>query len=389
MDAGQGANDAARSSSKLRVHIDFARFVRPGDAAFFAMTGVNKLRRALPFCIGLLLVAVPVWAQSSDPADNHGKPLPLKPDLPDMGRNHRLILKDGSFQVVRDYKIVGDRVHYLSQERGDWEDMPVDLVNWDATKKWEQEHADLTADDAPSPAMKEAESIDKDEQDERNDQKARMPEIVTGLELPDEDAVFVLDNFHGTPELVELPPSDLDVNARERHGIAVLNPVAGQRADLVLHGAHSKIHLHVNDPSFFLSLGVVDDKEPVLSEPMTVHISTEGLNHKPKEGAHSAQSGFALVKVDERNAVRMIGGIRISASGEVTQQENVVPATVQVMPGKHWLRIDPKQPLEIGEYALVEILSPSDISEQVWDFRVDPTKGDNAGSIMPIQKESR
>jgi len=336
-----------------------------------------------------MLIAVPVWAQSSDPADNHGKPLPLKPDLPGMGRNHRLILKDGSYQVVRDYKIVGERVRYLSQERGDWEEMPVSLVDWDATKKWEQEHADLTADDAPSPAMKEAESIDKDEQDERNDQKARMPEIATGLELPDEDAVFVLDNFHGTPELVELPPSDLDVNARERHGIAVLNPIAGQRADLVLQGAHSKIHLHVNDPSFFLSLGVVDDKEPVLSEPVTVHTSTEGLNHRPKEGAHSAQSGFALVKVDERNAVRMIGGIRVSPSGEVTQQENVVPATVQVMAGKHWLRIDPKQPLEIGEYALVEILSPSDISQQVWDFRVDPTKGDNPGSIMPIQKESQ
>src|SRR5580658_3960 len=128
-EAGRGANNVAQSSSKLRVHIDFARFVRPGDAAFFAMTGVHQLRRALPFCIGLLLAAVPVWAQSSDPADNHQKPLPLKPDLPGLGRNHRLILKDGSYQVVRDYKIVGDRVHYLSQERGDWEEMPVDMVD--------------------------------------------------------------------------------------------------------------------------------------------------------------------------------------------------------------------------------------------------------------------
>jgi hypothetical protein len=361
------------------------------------MLVIPQLRRALPACLGLslllgltlifALIAIPARGQSSDPSDNHGKPLPMRPDLPGMARNHRLILKDGSYQVVRDYKIVGARVRYLSQERGDWEEMPVDLVDWDATKKWEQEHTDLTTDD--SPAMKEAESIDKEETEERDDQKARMPEVATGLELPDEDGVFVLDTFQGTPELVELPPSDLDLNARERHGIGVLNPMAGQRADLVLQGAHSKIHLHINEPSFFLSLDVADAKEPVLSEPVTVHTSTEGLNHKPKEGAHSAQSGFALVKVDERNAVRVIGAIHVSPGGQVTQSENVIPAAVQLMPGKHWLRIDPKEPLEIGEYALVEILSPEDISQQVWDFRVDPTKGDNPGSITPIQKESR
>jgi hypothetical protein len=360
------------------------------------MLQIHQLRRALPACLGLVLgpvlalapIASLVYGQSSDPSDNHGKPLPMKPDLPAMARNHRLILKDGSYQVVREYKIAGDRVRYLSQERGDWEEMPVDLVDWDATKKWEQEHTDLTSDDDSSPAMKEAESIDKEETEEREDQKARMPEVATGLELPDEDGVFVLDSFQGTPELVELPPSDLDLNARTRHGIGVLNPMAGQRTDLVLSGAHSKIHLHVNDPTFFLSLDVVDDKEPVLSEPVTVHTSTEGTHHKPKP-THSAQSGFALVKVDERNAVRIIGAIHVSPGGQATQDENVIPANVQVMPGKHWLRIDPKQPLEIGEYALVEILSTSDINQQVWDFRVDPTKGDNPGSITPIQKESR
>ena len=42
--------------------------------------------------------------------------------------------------------------------------------------------------------------------------KARMPEVAKGLELPDEDGVFVLDTFEGTPELVELKPSDLGLN---------------------------------------------------------------------------------------------------------------------------------------------------------------------------------
>ena len=92
-----------------------------------------------------------------------------------MGRNQRLILKDGSYQLVRDYQIVGDRVRYLSQERGEWEELPADLVDWDATNKWEKEHADLVEEDA-SPAMKEAEEIDKEESEERDEAKGAHAE---------------------------------------------------------------------------------------------------------------------------------------------------------------------------------------------------------------------
>ena len=93
-------------------------------------------------------------------------PLPLKPDTPGMATNHRLILKDGTYQIVRKYEIVGDRVRYISVERGgDWEELPVDLVDWDATRKWEQDHANQ-AEEESSPAMKEAEEIDKEEADD-------------------------------------------------------------------------------------------------------------------------------------------------------------------------------------------------------------------------------
>jgi len=66
--------------------------------------------------------------------------------------------------------------------------------------------------------MKEAEDIDKEEAAERDEQKARMPEVAKGLELPDEDGVFALDTFEGTPELVELTPSELNMNAKTKHG---------------------------------------------------------------------------------------------------------------------------------------------------------------------------
>jgi hypothetical protein len=367
------------------------------------MDAYRQARRCAPVSLVLILLAgtaalgqngqnsqtIQIQSEEQQNQNNsNSKPLPLKPGVPGMGRNHRLILKDGSYQMVRDYQIVGDRVRYLSQERGEWEELPVDLVDWDATRKWEKEHADLVEEDT-SPAMKEAEDIDKEESEERQEQNARMPKVAEGLELPDEDGVFVLDTYQGTPELVELIPTDLSMETKSRKGIAALNPLATQKASLELEGAHARVHLHVNDPAIYLSLDVEEEKEPVLTHPITVNTNGAKAVSGAKRGAHSAQSGFAIVRVDERQAVRIVGAVHVSPNGTVTQDENTVPAKSEVLPGKHWLKIEPVDKLTMGEYALVEILSPSDISQSVWDFRVDPRMGDNLGSIGPILKQAR
>ena len=49
----------------------------------------------------------------------------------------KLMLKDGTFQLVREYQRKGERVRYLSAERGDWEEIPAAMVDWDATAKAE------------------------------------------------------------------------------------------------------------------------------------------------------------------------------------------------------------------------------------------------------------
>jgi len=329
-----------------------------------------------------LAIALTVPAGAQAPPDR--KPIPLQAGVPGMGSNHRLILKDGTYQLVRQYEVAGDRVRYLSQERGTWEEMPAELVDWEATRKWERDHANQSSEEA-SPSMKEAEEIDKEEADLRADQKARMPEVAKGLELPDEDGVFVLDTYQGTPELVELPPVDLSMNQKNKHGLSTLNPLAGQKASLELDGAHAKIHLHVNDPEIYLSLDT-GDQGPLKTHAFTVQ--TEGVKEASnrKHGAHSPSSGFAIVHVDERRAVRIVGAIHVSLTGTVTQDEDVIAAKTEVVSGKHWLKLTPATPLAVGEYALVEILSPSDINQTVWDFRVDPRMGDNEGSIGPIQK---
>jgi hypothetical protein len=337
------------------------------------------LRRLLTgFVLILLLAAMaaPLHAQ---------KTLPLKPDVPGTATNHRLILKDGTYQLVRKYEVVGDRVRYISIERsGEWEELPYDLVDWDATRKWERDHA--VQPEGSSDAMKEAAAIDKEEQAERDEAKARRPEVAKGLELPDENGVFALDTFQGTPELIEMLSAELNAQTKSKHGLNTLNPLAGARASLELDGAHAKVHFHVNDPVLYLSLNARDDAEEVVSHAMMVNTGGAKEVAGAKHGAHSASSGFAIVRVDERRALRIVGAIHMSPDGKVTQDENVIPTKVEVLPGKHWLRITPAQQLTIGEYALVEILSASDINQSVWDFRVDPQLGDNPGSLGPILK---
>ncbi len=61
-------------------------------------------------------------------------------------RGKKLVLKDGTFQMVRSYEKNGDRVRYFSLERGGWEEIPASLVDWDATAKAEKDTS--AADDA-------------------------------------------------------------------------------------------------------------------------------------------------------------------------------------------------------------------------------------------------
>jgi hypothetical protein len=341
-------------------------------------SSARAIFRGIFAAVLLIPVALPAHAQ---------KTLPLKEGAPGVQTNHRLILKDGSYQVVRKYEVVGDRVRYISVERGgEWEEMPADLIDWAATKKWDRDHAEPAYSDT-SAGMKEAEELDKEEAAKRAEEQARMPEVAPGLELPDQDAVFALDTFQGTPELVELQPAELAVDAKTHHGLSSFNPMAASKASIELPGSHAKVHLHVNDPAIYLSLDLASNAEAA-SHSMTVYTAGSKEAADRKRGAHSTQSGFAIVRVDERNKVRIIGALHVGRNGDVSQDENIVPTKVEVLPGKHWLKVTPAQPLTIGDYALVEILSPTDINQTVWDFRVNPTLGDNTGSLTPILKQA-
>ena len=46
-----------------------------------------------------------------------------------------LYLKDGTYQLVREYEVKPDRVRYYSIDQGNWEEIPLELVDLERTRK--------------------------------------------------------------------------------------------------------------------------------------------------------------------------------------------------------------------------------------------------------------
>jgi hypothetical protein len=308
----------------------------------------------------------------------------------------RLILKDGSYQIVTKWEVKKDRVRYYSAERAEWEEIPNELVDWAATEKWNEEHGPGSTPEAPVTApstatheeeQKEAAAIDAQAAAERADQEARTPLVAPGLHLPDRDGIFVLDDFQSIPELVHLDQSTGNVNRDTNHNVlrAAIGSFSGAKEPVRLDGQSARVRVHVDDPVLYVSLDTGNSESVAPEDAMVVdiHDAKAPVN---KDDYSSPESRYAIVRVDVRPGERVIGAIRVNRAGEAKQSADIVPTKAEILPGKHWMKLTPQQPLPIGEYALMEILQPGVINLDVWDFGVSPNAPENRHPITPVKE---
>lgn len=282
----------------------------------------------------------------------------------------RLILKDGSYQSVTQYEIHGERVRYFSAERGEWEEVPKTMVDWDATQKYEQGR--VTG--VPIP---EAVELDKELEAERQAAEARSPQVAPGLRLSEEGGVFLLETYQNQPQLAEIQQSGADVNRSMKSNIlrAAINPLAGVKQTIELPDAHAKVQSHTAVPSIYMNLDAGQ------SAPATAQVAGAVPALAPADR-------FKIIRVQSKGGKRTAGAVKTAVTGKTTTDERFVPATVTPMTGG-WVKITPVDPLANGEYAVAEMLGKDSINLYVWDFSVNPAGPANAFAVKPEEKDAK
>ena len=300
----------------------------------------------------------------------------------------RLILKDGSYQLVTKYEVKGDRVRYLSSERDDWEELPANLVDWPATEKYERERA--AGQSAP-----EAVQLDKEIEQERDRQESQLPQVDPGIRLPDESGVFLLDSFQGEPEIVEVQQTAGDVNQGSRANI-FRGALTGLKQTIELPGDHAAVQSHVDVPSLYINVDAAPD---VPSDSARVNQSPQqGSQPGRQPGPQQPQQAsvpfdrFHIVRTEVKNGKRIVGDVKRQVTGKISQEQHVVKTTITRVSGG-WFKLTPVDNLPPGEYALIETLGQTDaVGKQamnlyVWDFGVNPKAPENPSPWKPNVKE--
>jgi hypothetical protein len=306
----------------------------------------------------------------------------------------RLILKDGSYQLVTQYEVKGDRVRYKSAERDDWEELPAALVDWPATEKYEKERA--------TSAIPEAAAVDKEKTQEtdaeRETMASHLPEVAPGLRLPEETGVFLLDNFHGQPQLLEMQQSEGDVS-RNAKATIFRSPLAGNKQNIELEGEHAALHAHVAVPSIYINTEDADQpRMPPPGETASAQPSQPSLDaprQQPQQPERPQQpekafvpfDRFRIVRVKAKNGKRIVGDVKRAINGKISQDENYVKTTIDNVRGG-WLKLTPTENLAPGEYALIEMQGSEGMNLYVWDFAVDPNAPANARPYTPDLKDA-
>ncbi|HEY6307543.1 MAG TPA: hypothetical protein VI488_13915 [Candidatus Angelobacter sp.] len=280
----------------------------------------------------------------------------------------RLILKDGSYQIVTKWEIADDRVRFYSAERYDWEEVPATLVDWPATEKYNQESEEQRA----AMAQRVREHVGK-EVEEAPEPEA--PTVAPGLRLPDGGGVFLLDTYQGQPQLVEVAQNSGDVNRHTGRNIlrAAINPLSlSAKQTIELQGEHAKVQSHLTQPAIYVNVDSGSDPEPV-------------VRATPPAKQNWPADRYGIVRLDKKNGVRVVGNLNVAVYGKMSQKENWIKTTSTS--AGDWVKVTPVEALPPGEYAVVELLEKDQINIYVWDFGVNPAAPANANAWTARQSD--
>ena len=236
----------------------------------------------------------------------------------------RLYLNDGSYHLVREYKVSSDRVRYYSVERSAWEEIPLSLVDIGKTEQEIQQQK--SAIEEETKVISAEEKVEREQREEA----ARVPQ---------DFGVYWLDGNEIRP-FKQAEPKVVTDKSRSVLKILAPVPVVSGKATVELDGERSANVVNTATPEFYFRLAVLER--------------------------------FGIVKLTTKKGARVVEKWTIAPiTGEITQeQQRVEILRREVEKGVY--KIWPKEPLPRGEYAVVEY-TEGQRNTQVWDFSCQPT----------------
>jgi hypothetical protein len=302
----------------------------------------------------------------------------------------RLVLKDGSYQSITKYEVKGERVRYFSAEREEWEELPSSLVDWPATEKFEKDRA-------ARPTIPEAALIDTETDADRGAGASRLPQVAPGLHLPELSGMFLLDNFKGQAQLVEVQQDEGAISRGSKSGIlrGAIIPAAGAKQTIELDGEHATIYAHVAVPSVYIHPedeasapepppGQTASAQP--SQPSLDAPRTQPAQPQQPEQARVPFDRFVIVHLKVKSGKRIVGDLKRSPSGKATPEQTSVKTTIDRVTGG-WFKLTPTEDLAPGEYAIVEMKGSEGMNLYLWPFSVNPNAPANTNPWTPDVNE--
>jgi hypothetical protein len=251
-----------------------------------------------------------------------------------VGASQKLFLKDGTYQLVSSYEVHGDRVRYYSLERSAWEEVPLSLVDLEATKR----------------AQEEEKAIQKKQLEEGRElaqQRFEKPvengfEIAPGVHLPQEEGAYAYDGVR----VIRLIQSSAEVvTDKKRAAIIMAVPahLLKGRSLVVLPGAKAAVRLQQAQPTFYVQ-------------------SSDGLGAK-----------LELISLKVVRQSRVVEKVETGRGGMGKPSElHVAVQLERTQLAPQLYRLKPLHPLDPGEYALGE-LAQQGLNLELWDFGVFET----------------
>jgi hypothetical protein len=291
------------------------------------------------FAFALLLLCPALGAQTpaNPPAASASSPAASAPaqDAPESGlpTGKKLMLKDGTFQLVREYEVDGDRVRYFSIDQRDWEEIPASLVDWAATKKSAADEAArkaaLIAKVHAAEVARHADAMDVD----------ASIEIATNVFLPPGDGLFEFDGKVVYP----LTQAEADMKFSKTQmlkQVLIPVPIIPTRHTISLRGTRAKFRLKSTQTEFYMR--TADGREPQLD---LIRAKVRGdkrdLENLDELFKEQAATGKISIPIQRWEIAHGVYRFTLGAS------------------------------LEPGEYAMAEVVQGGATSLYFWDFGVD------------------